>query len=208
MVHDSSFRGRRAQELDPLRAAGAAKGFRAKAALKRENTLTRQQFERETSSQWDCGLGTGVWVARSGADKDGRCETVGRCNPRWKEGIAGVCGLAIREGPGYSQIEMGFAGAKRGGRTSWVSILGMVCIALVLLTGIVHVAHSHANGQIDQDCALCVTAHQAVQVTAVVAVILSSQPVVRRVMVRVDPAPRQRFVLKLANRPPPVPVFA
>ncbi len=103
---------------------------------------------------------------------------------------------------------MGVVRANRGGRTSWVSILGIVCIALVLLTGIVHVAHSHANGQLDQDCSLCVTAHQAVKVTAVVAVILSSQPVVRRVVARVAPAPRQRFVLKLANRPPPVPVFA
>ena len=98
--------------------------------------------------------------------------------------------------------------ARRGTGLSWASVLGILCIALVLLTGIVHVAHFHANGQIDQDCALCVTAHQAVQIAAVVAVILCSQPVVQRVAERRSPAPRQRFVLKLANRPPPVPVFA
>jgi hypothetical protein len=104
---------------------------------------------------------------------------------------------------------MGVLGAKRGGRPSWIAILGIVCIALMLFTGVVHAAHSHANGQVDQDCALCVTAHQAVQVVAVVAVILSSQPVVHRIVERRSPAPRQRFVLKLANRPPPVPaVFA
>jgi hypothetical protein len=98
--------------------------------------------------------------------------------------------------------------AKRGAGLSWVSILGIVCIALVLLTGVVHAAHSHPNGQIDQDCALCVTAHQVVQIAAVVVVLLSSQPVVHRIVQRRAPAPRQRFVLKLANRPPPVPVFA
>ncbi|HEX3660669.1 MAG TPA: hypothetical protein VHU89_04525 [Acidobacteriaceae bacterium] len=86
-----------------------------------------------------------------------------------------------------------------------MSILGIVCIALVLFAGVVHVAHFHANGQIDHDCALCVTAHQAVQIAALVVVVLSSQPVVRRVIERHSPTPRQRFLLKLANRPPPVP---
>ena len=109
---------------------------------------------------------------------------------------------------GYIQTQMSLVRAKRGGWPSWVAILGVVCIALVLFTGVVHAAHFHANGQIDQDCALCVTAHQVVQVAAVVAVIVCSQPVVHRIVERVAPAPRQRFVLKLANRPPPVPVFA
>ncbi|HKO13076.1 MAG TPA: hypothetical protein VJV22_13965 [Acidobacteriaceae bacterium] len=103
---------------------------------------------------------------------------------------------------------MRIVAAGRGKRISWVSILGIVCIALILLTGVLHVDHFHANGQNDPDCALCVTAHQAVQVAAVVAVILCSQPMVHRIVERVEPAPRQRFVLKLANRPPPVPDFA
>lgn len=103
---------------------------------------------------------------------------------------------------------MGFVGAKRGGWRSWAAILGVVCIALVLFTGVVHAAHFHANGQIDQDCSLCVTAHQAVKVAALVVVVLCSQRVERRTAERTAPTPRQRFVLKLANRPPPVPVFA
>lgn len=93
--------------------------------------------------------------------------------------------------------------AKQGTWRSPVLLLGVLCIALVLFTGIVHVAHFHADGQVDHDCALCVTAHQVVQVTAVTVVILCSQPVVQRVMERRAPTPRQRFVLKLANRPPP-----
>jgi len=98
--------------------------------------------------------------------------------------------------------------ARRGAGLPWVSILGILCIELVLFVGIVHVTHFHANGQIDQDCALCVTVHQAVQVAAVVAVILFSQPVVHRIAERIEPAPRQRFVLKFVNRPPPIPDFA
>ncbi|MFZ0630875.1 MAG: hypothetical protein WA399_10525 [Acidobacteriaceae bacterium] len=103
---------------------------------------------------------------------------------------------------------MHWATVKRGKWPSWFSIVGVICIALVLFTGVVHVAHFHANGQVDHDCALCVTAHQVVQVAALVAVVVSSQPVVYRVAERRSPAPRQRFVLKLANRPPPVPVSA
>jgi len=98
--------------------------------------------------------------------------------------------------------------AKRGISVSLGSVLGILCIALVLLTGVLHVAHFHPNAQNDPGCAQCVTAHQAVQVAAIIVVLLCSQRVVHRIAERVEPAPRQRFVLKLANRPPPVPAFA
>ncbi|MGC2636150.1 MAG: hypothetical protein WA294_03160 [Acidobacteriaceae bacterium] len=82
-------------------------------------------------------------------------------------------------------------------------------MALVLVTGILQVTHTHANGQIDHDCSLCFTAHQAVQIAVVVAIHFVSHPVARFTAKRFAPLPRQRFVLKLANRPPPVPaVFA
>lgn len=104
---------------------------------------------------------------------------------------------------------MGFVAAKRGTRLSWVSVLGILCIALVLTTSILAVTHSHPSGQIDHDCALCFTAHQVVQIAVFVKVLLTSQPVARFTRERFAPLPRQRFVLKLANRPPPVPaVFA
>ena len=95
--------------------------------------------------------------------------------------------------------------ARRGTPISWVSILGMVCIALVLMTGVLQVTHSHPSGQIDHDCSLCVTAHTVAQSVVVVTLAVSSRPVARFVPESFTPAPRQRFVLKLANRPPPVP---
>jgi len=94
--------------------------------------------------------------------------------------------------------------AVRRPRHSWVTILGIVCIALVLFTGILQVTHSHPNGQIDRDCSLCITAHHAVQAVVVVTLQIASQPVTRCVAETFSPVPRQRFVLKLANRPPPV----
>jgi hypothetical protein len=100
---------------------------------------------------------------------------------------------------------MGWMRSKRGRRHSLVVFVGILCVALVLVAGILQVAHTHANGQIDHDCALCFTAHQAVQIAVSVTVILVSHPVARVASERFSPLPRQRFVLKLANRPPPVP---
>jgi hypothetical protein len=99
---------------------------------------------------------------------------------------------------------MHFMTAKRGTWLSWVSILGILCIALVLTTGILSVTHTHANGQINHDCALCFTAHQAVQIAVIVTILLASRPIARFSCKKFSPLPRQRFVLKLANRPPPV----
>jgi hypothetical protein len=106
---------------------------------------------------------------------------------------------------GYSLTHMRFVTAGRGTRLSWVSVLGMVCVALVLMTGILQVTHSHPSGQPDHDCSLCVTAHHAVQAVVVVTLAVSSRQVARFVPESFTPVPRQRFVLKLANRPPPVP---
>lgn len=105
---------------------------------------------------------------------------------------------------------MRFVTAERGPRRSWAAWLGIVCIALVLLTGILRVSHSHPDGRIDPDCSLCMTAHTVAQVVVVVAIQVTSQPVVRYVIETYSaPLPGQPFVLKRANRPPPpTPAFA
>jgi hypothetical protein len=100
---------------------------------------------------------------------------------------------------------MHFVTAKRGSRISWASLLGILCIALVLMTGVLQVTHSHPSGQDDHDCSLCVSAHHVAQAVVVVTLALSSRPVTRFIPESFTPVPRQRFVLKLANRPPPVP---
>src|SRR5215469_6650123 len=92
---------------------------------------------------------------------------------------------------------------------SIASLLGIFCIALVLMSGMVQVAHSHASGQPDHDCSLCTTAHHVIQVVALVTLDLSSQPVAPATPEPTRELPNRPFVLKLASRPPPaVPAFA
>lgn len=95
-------------------------------------------------------------------------------------------------------------------QSSWASWLGIVCIALVLFTGIVQVAHTHPGGQLDHDgCSLCLTAHNTVQAVASATLEVAVQRVVQVVPEESSEVPRQRFLLKLAIRPPPaVPVSA
>jgi hypothetical protein len=90
---------------------------------------------------------------------------------------------------------------------SWRKFLGVACIALILFAGVLQVAHSHATGQVDHDCSLCVAAHHVVQGATTVALELSSHAVPRHIAENFNPLPRQRFLLKLANRPPPDSAF-
>ena len=98
---------------------------------------------------------------------------------------------------------MRFLSSKLRARSSWIALIGMVCVALVLMIGMVQAVHSHPSGHPDPDCALCVTAHQAVQVVALITLDVSSQPVEQ---VSPEPAlqlPRRSFFFRLDCRPPP-----
>jgi len=98
---------------------------------------------------------------------------------------------------------MVFRTSRHSERFSPLALLGVVCIALVFMTGLVQVVHSHTSGQPDHDCSLCTSAHQAIQVVALVALALSIVPVIA---VATEPArrlPAPVFFFKLACRPPP-----
>ena len=86
---------------------------------------------------------------------------------------------------------------------SWPALLGIVCIALVVMIGIVQVAHSHPSGHPDPDCSLCVTAHQAVQAVALITLLVSIQRVEHvRPELKLE-IPRRSFFFRLDCRPPP-----
>ena len=118
----------------------------------------------------------------------------------------------------YSQVKMrGFYSREQSqpsearssrGAPSWSRWLGVFCIALVLLVGIIQVAHTHPNGQIDESCSLCVAAHHVVQTVALVTLAIAIRPVLRVAPEKTSERPRQRFLLKLAIRPPPVSLIA
>jgi hypothetical protein len=94
-------------------------------------------------------------------------------------------------------------------RFSWLALLGIVCIALVLASSIVQVAHSHPSGQPDHDCSLCVSAHQVVQIAPTVTLVRASRPVAAVAAEPVLALPHRHFFYKLSCRPPPAdPAFS
>ncbi len=84
-------------------------------------------------------------------------------------------------------------------------ILGVICIALILMSGVMQMAHSHASAQADHDCALCVVAHQVAQAAAPVIFAVASLPVAPVTTARSTPRPRRAVYFRLACRPPPEP---
>jgi hypothetical protein len=91
----------------------------------------------------------------------------------------------------------------------WAKLLGFLCVALILMSGVVQVAHSHPSGQPDHDCALCLSAHQTVHTVAPVTLHVSSRPVAVLAADPVPSLPVVRYFYRLACRPPPAdPAFA
>jgi hypothetical protein len=86
----------------------------------------------------------------------------------------------------------------------WV-VLGFLCCALVIFSGVVQVGHTHADGQaVQSDCAICHTAHLAVQ-PAVPQSLPRTVFVVASESTALQPIRAQAFfVLSLFTRPPPV----
>jgi hypothetical protein len=88
-------------------------------------------------------------------------------------------------------------------RLNWVSALGILCIGLVLMSGMAQAAHFHASGTIDHDCALCVAAHSAANVAPAITLHLSSVQVAVVAPARRLHMPRRAVFFRLISRPPP-----
>jgi len=78
------------------------------------------------------------------------------------------------------------------------------CIALLLLLSTAQLVHTHADGHIDHDCALCFSAHQSVQVSPQVALQVTQHQVANIIVLRRSNRPRHNVILLPVNRPPPV----
>jgi len=82
--------------------------------------------------------------------------------------------------------------------------LGFLCIVLIVFSGIVQVAHTHADGQVHSDCALCHVARAVVQPS-----VQQSLPHTVRLIATISAAlqpirPKRLFAFALYIRPPPV----
>lgn len=94
-------------------------------------------------------------------------------------------------------------------RSSWLALLGMLCIALVLASGIAQVTHNHPSGQPDHDCSLCASAHHVIQIAPTVQLDQASRPVAAIAIAHASALPTRQFFYKLSCRPPPAdPAFA
>jgi hypothetical protein len=82
-------------------------------------------------------------------------------------------------------------------------LFGIVCIALVLMSGMVQAAHMHAGGAADHDCALCVAAHHVARAAPPIALHFSSRQVAAVAPVRSLHRPRRAVYFQLSSRPPP-----
>lgn len=96
---------------------------------------------------------------------------------------------------------MRFVPSKTASR--WFPLLGIFCISLVLLSGVIQAAHFHATGQIDHDCALCVAAHHVPQAAPQISLHINSRPVTGRLAPNQIHHPRRAVFFRLVSRPPP-----
>lgn len=94
---------------------------------------------------------------------------------------------------------------KPGSQGLGVLLLAFLCIALVILSGTIQVAHGHADGNLPHpDCALCATVHTAV-LAAVPIVIQTAPELVAAVEIEPTPTgPFSLFIFSSYIRPPPV----
>lgn len=87
---------------------------------------------------------------------------------------------------------------------NWASVLAMVCVSLVLISGMAQAAHFHASGAPDHDCALCVAAHNVAQATPAITFDPSSLPVAPLTAGRSLRSPRRAVYFRHSIRPPPL----
>lgn len=88
-------------------------------------------------------------------------------------------------------------------RISRALVLGSVCIALVLLSGMIQAAHFHGLAGADHDCALCLAVHTVAQVAPPLVLPFTCHPLGAALPLRRIELPRRSVYFRLASRPPP-----
>lgn len=88
-------------------------------------------------------------------------------------------------------------------RTSWVPLVGLLCVALVLMSGMVQAAHFHPAGQPDHECTLCIAAHHVAVTSPLITLNLSVLMLAVTAPSRRRRGPLKAIFFRLAIRPPP-----
>jgi hypothetical protein len=95
--------------------------------------------------------------------------------------------------------------ARRAGTVrSLRTVLAVVCVLLVMVSGTVQVAHSHVGGDDSHaNCSLCATAHVTVHLTETQAPVVAARVVVRVEALPLTAAPSRFLSFSYFTRPPP-----
>jgi hypothetical protein len=88
-------------------------------------------------------------------------------------------------------------------RSPWKLLLGLLCIALILVCGTISVTHTHADGRAHADCSLCITAHTVVQASAPPAPVFAPHVFIEIEAVYLPTQPQILSYFSLFSRPPP-----
>ena len=104
----------------------------------------------------------------------------------------------------YIESRVSCPSSKPKQQGTWRVVLALLCVLLVIACGTIQVVHVHPDGDISHaDCALCATAHLAVQVVPA-AVTLFAAPIVAAVETAAPIAQSTTVsTFALFTRPPP-----
>jgi hypothetical protein len=87
----------------------------------------------------------------------------------------------------------------------WKLIVGLLCIALVVLSGTISATHTHGRDHsLHEDCGLCVAAHATVQLTTFAPLLTLTRVFTRIETARPIRRPSLILAFDLFTRPPPV----
>jgi hypothetical protein len=87
----------------------------------------------------------------------------------------------------------------------WSVLLGVLCIALIVLGGTLQVAHTHRGGDLSHtDCSLCATAHVVAQAVSAPVALPASRVIASVRGFTLRPLRASHSTFALFTRPPPV----
>ncbi len=92
---------------------------------------------------------------------------------------------------------------KNEGKMRWRLLVGLLCVALLILAGTLSVAHGHEDGINHADCGLCATAHVSVQMAVSPDLLFVAQVRERFEPRTLEVPPKPLYRFSLFTRPPP-----
>ena len=98
---------------------------------------------------------------------------------------------------------MSFQRSRSASRSPRTAVFAVLCVVLLLLGAVVQSAHTHQDGTLHSDCALCATVHAAISVAVFLGLFLLLEVFTAPVVCRRQIFQHREVPFVLSNRPPP-----